>query len=92
MFKPLNKAREKTLLSKGSYDSLSFFKDVLIMLLDLSIDPALATTHNSLIETLLLNFCDLLEDEAIISKTKSDLTKEPTTVLFILKIFLASTQ
>ena len=62
--------KEKSQLSSSSYDSLAFFKDILLMLLDLCIDPGLATSHNSFIETLLLVFCELLEDDAIISKSK----------------------
>ena len=92
LFKPLSIERNKSKLNQTSYDSLLFFKDVLLMLLDLCMDPNLATTHNSLIETLLQVFCELLEDDAIISKSKEAQSKELISVSFILKIFLASTQ
>ena len=92
LLKPLLIERDKSPLNPTSYDALVFFKDVLLMLLDLCIDPDLATTHNSLIETLLQVFCELLEDDAIFSKTKESQSKESTTIPFILKLFLASTQ
>ena len=92
LFKPL----ENTSLLKSkepeSYESLSFFKDVLLMLLDLSATPNLACKDNlPLIKTLLDVFCELLDDEKIMSKSK-DSKQEENTVAFILKILLACTQ
>ena len=80
-------SREKTQLNTASYDSLSFFKDVLLMLLDTSSTQFLAASNtHALITTLLQVFCELLDDKDICKESES----KENTIPFILKILLAS--
>ena len=55
-------------LSDLSLETLGYFKDLLLMSLDSYIDSSLAISHHSSFATMLEVFCEILDDESLISK------------------------